>query len=147
MGTATLGAAALVSGLPSQPPGRRSAPDSFNVAFFLATHPTMLAKGQGMFEKLAGTKINWSEVGSGAEINTAVVAGSVDLGIGIGSSPTAAGLSQKIPYEVVAMSDNIGPAEDLVVRTAANIKTPADLRARRSRSRSARPRTSGCSGC
>ena len=29
------------------------------------------------------------------------------------------------------MSDNIGPAEDLVVRTAANIKAPADLRGKK----------------
>ena len=46
-------------------------------------------------------------------------------------APTAAGLSQQIPYEVVALSDNIGPAEDLVVRTAAGIKTPADLKGKR----------------
>jgi taurine transport system substrate-binding protein len=132
MGTATLSAAALVAGLPARSLlAAGKAPDNVNVAFFLATHPTMLAKSAGWWEQMAGTKITWSEVGSGAEINTAVAAGSVDVGLGIGSSPTAAGISQRIPYEVVALSDNIGPAEDLVVRTAAGIKAPADLRGKK----------------
>jgi taurine transport system substrate-binding protein len=132
MGTATVSAAALVAALPARSLlAAGAAPESFNVAFFLATHPTMIARGGGWFDKMSGAKINWSEVGSGAEINTAMMASSVDIGIGIGSSPTAAGISQGIPYQVIAMSDNIGPAEDLVVRTAAGIKTPADLKGKR----------------
>ena len=74
------------------------APDKINVAFFVETKPTMIAKGEGWFDKMAGGKINWSEVGSGAEINTAIAAKSVDIGLAIGSSPTAAGISQNLPY-------------------------------------------------
>jgi len=106
-------------------------PDMINAAFFVETKPTMIGKGQGWVEQSASAKFNWSEVGSGAEINTAMAAGSIDVAFSFGSSPAAAGISQSIPYEVVAMVDNIGPAEDMVVRKAANIKTPADFKGKK----------------
>ena len=74
----------------------RAAPAPVNVAFFVVTRPFMIAKGEGWIEEAAGGKVNWIEVGSGAEINTAIAAGSMDIGFGIGSSPTAAGISQGI---------------------------------------------------
>lgn len=108
----------------------RAAP-TINIAFFLSTSPFMISKGEGWVEDAMKTKVNWIEVGSGAEINTGVAAGSMDLGIGIGSSPTAAGISQGIPYEVIAMMDNIGPAEEMTVRKSANIKKPADFKGKK----------------
>lgn len=110
---------------------RAAGPEKINIAYFVGTSPTMIAKGDGWIEDLTKAKVNWIEVGSGAEINTAVAAGSVDIGIGIGSAPTAAGLSQGIGYEVVSILDNIGPAEELTVRTSANIKTVADLKGKK----------------
>jgi len=109
----------------------RAASAPLNCAFFLQTHPFMIAKSKGWMEEAVGAKINWIEVGSGAEINTGMAAGSMDIGFGIGSSPTAAGISQRIGYEVVGMLDNIGPAEELTVRTSAKIKTPADLKGKK----------------
>jgi taurine transport system substrate-binding protein len=127
-----LGGAALTAGLPARALlAAGKAPDKVNVAFFVETKPTMIAKGEGWFEKMAGGKINWSEVGSGAEINTAITAGSVDIGLAIGSSPTAAGISQSLPYQLIGMVDNIGPAEDMVVRKSANIKSPADFKGKK----------------
>jgi taurine transport system substrate-binding protein len=66
-------------------------------------------------------------MGSGAQINAGMVGGSLDMGIGIGSSPSAAGISQGIPYKVVAMLDNIGPAEEMTVRASDHITKPADF--------------------
>jgi len=109
----------------------KAAPPQVNIAFFLSTSPFMICKGQGWIEEAVKTKVNWIEVGSGAEINTGIAAGSMDLGYGIGSSPTAAGISQGIPYEVIAMMDNIGPAEEMTVRTSANIKTPGDFKGKK----------------
>jgi taurine transport system substrate-binding protein len=127
--SAGLGAAALLGTAPRR--ARAAGPETINIAYFVGTSPTMLAKGGGWIEDLTKAKVNWIEVGSGAEINTAVAAGSVDIGLGIGSSPTAAGLAQGIGYQVIAMLDNIGPAEEMSVRTAANIKTPADFRGKK----------------
>jgi taurine transport system substrate-binding protein len=122
IGAATLAAPALL---------RAATPDVVNIAYFVETKPTMVAKGLGWFQDQAKTKLNWIEVGSGAEINTAVAAGSVDIGLGIGSSPTAAGLAQGIPYKLIGMLDNIGPAEEMTVRKAANIHKPADFKGKK----------------
>ena len=106
-------------------------PATVNVGFFTETKPTMIAKGEGWFDAGTGGKLNWTEVGNGAEINTAIAAGIRDFGLAIGSSPTAAGISQGLPYELIGMVDNIGPAEDMTVRIAANIKTPADFKGKK----------------
>jgi taurine transport system substrate-binding protein len=128
MGTVAANLAAVLA-LPRF--AKAALPPQINAAFFLSTSPFMMAKGEGWVQDLAKTKINWIEVSSGAEINTGVAAGSIDIGFGIGSSPTAAGISQGIPYEVVAMMDNIGPAEEMTVRKSANIKTPADFKGKK----------------
>lgn len=123
--TAAFGATALAM------PSIVRAATPINAAFFVGTSPFMIAKAEGWLDDVAKTKINWIEVGSGAEINTGMAAGGMDIGFGIGSSPTAAGIAQGIPYELVAMMDNIGPAEEMTVRTAANIKTPADFKGKK----------------
>jgi taurine transport system substrate-binding protein len=112
-------------------PAEAATPSKINVGFFVETKPTMIAKGEGWFEEAAKAKINWSEMGSGAEINTGMAAGSLDIGLAIGSSPTAAGISQGIPYQLIGMVDNIGSAEDMVVRKAANIKAAADFKGKK----------------
>jgi taurine transport system substrate-binding protein len=124
-------AAAATLALPAIRRARAAPASVINIAYFVETKPTMIAKGEGWFADAAKMKLNWVEVGSGAEINTAVVAGSVDIGIGIGSSPTAAGLSQGIPYKLIGMLDNIGPAEELTVRKSANIHSVADLKGKK----------------
>ena len=107
---------------------RAAAPDAVNLGFFTETKPTMIAKGLGWFDAAVGPKINWTEMGSGAEINTAIVAGSCDIGLATGSVATAAGIAQGLPFQLIGMVDNIGPAEEMVVRTSAGLKTPADFK-------------------
>jgi taurine transport system substrate-binding protein len=125
-GAAGLGVAAVLARRPA-----RAATPTINIGYFVETKPTMIAKAQGWFADAAKANINWIEVGSGAQINAGVVAGSIDVGIGIGSSPSAAGISQGIPYKVVAMLDNIGPAEEMTVRASDNIKSPADFKGKK----------------
>ena len=131
-GAAGLGAAGI--GLAGAMPAVRALaadPVTINVAYFVETKPTAIAKARNWFEQESGAKINWIEVGSGAQINAGVVGGSIDIGIGIGSSPSAAGISQGIPYKVIAMLDNIGPAEEMTVRASENIRTPADFKGKK----------------
>jgi taurine transport system substrate-binding protein len=109
----------------------RAAVPTINIGYFVETKPTMIAKAQGWFEDEAKAKINWIEVASGAQINAGVVGHSIDIGIGIGSSPTAAGLSQGIPYKLIAMLDNIGAAEELTVRASDSIKSLADFKGKK----------------
>jgi taurine transport system substrate-binding protein len=128
---AGIGAGAAALGVLPALPASAAVPDTANIAFFTETKPTEIAKGLGWFTEATKARINWSEVGSGAEINTAIAAGSVDIGLGIGSAPTAAGISQGIPYQLVGIIDDIGPAEELTVRKSSNIKTPADLKGKK----------------
>lgn len=122
------GMAAGTAALAGWPSGARAAPERVNVGFFLETKPTMIAKGLGWFDEMAGSRMNWTEFGSGAEINTAMVAGSCDIGMAIGSVAVSAGIAQGLPFQLVGMVDNIGPAEDLVVRASARLRAPADFR-------------------
>jgi taurine transport system substrate-binding protein len=121
------GATALIG------PGRSRAatPATVNVGFFTETKPTMLAKGEGWFEAGTGGKMSWMEMGSGADINAAITAGSCDLGLSTGSAATAAGIAQGLPLKLIGMVDNIGPAEEMTVRTAAGFQTPADFKGKK----------------
>ena len=111
--------------------GWAAAPGAVNIGFFTETKPTMIAKGEGWFEAGAGGKLTWTEMGSGADINTAITAGSCDIGLATGSAATAAGIAQGLPFKLVGMVDNIGPAEEMTVRTAASIKTAADFKGKK----------------
>ncbi len=59
--TAGVGASVL-----AMPAIARAAPTQVNIAFFLSTSPSAIAKGEGWIDEAAKTKVNWIEVGSGA---------------------------------------------------------------------------------
>jgi taurine transport system substrate-binding protein len=126
--SALLGGAALaVAGRAA----RAAAPDGVKIGFFTETKPTMIAKGLGWFEDAMKSKAAWTEYGSGAEINTAIVANGCDIGLATGSVATASGLAQGLPFQLVGMVDNIGPAEEMTVRKASGIKSPADFKGKK----------------
>ncbi|MEV7640516.1 ABC transporter substrate-binding protein [Streptomyces rubiginosohelvolus] len=89
----------------------------------------LIVKEKGWLEKaLPDYDIKWTKFDSGASINTAFVAGSVDLAA-IGSSPVARGLSAplNIPYEVTWVLDVAGDNEALVARDGSKISSVKDL--------------------
>ena len=93
----------------------------------------LVVKNQGLLEKaLPDYAITWTKFDSGASINTAFVAGSVDIAA-IGSSPVARGLSAplNIPYQVAFVLDVAGDNEALVARNGAGIKDVAGLRGKK----------------
>ncbi|MFC9997673.1 glycine betaine ABC transporter substrate-binding protein [Nocardia sp. NPDC127526] len=83
-------------------------------------------------EALPDYNIAWTKFDSGADINTAFIAGRVDFGA-LGSSPVARGLSAPlhIPYQVAFVLDVAGDNEALVARNGTGIETIADLRGKR----------------
>ncbi|MFC6082676.1 taurine ABC transporter substrate-binding protein [Sphaerisporangium aureirubrum] len=83
-------------------------------------------------EALPGYRITWTKFDSGADINTAFVAKSVDIAA-IGSSPVARGLSAplNIPYQVAFVLDVAGDNEALVARDGSGITTIAGLRGKK----------------
>ena len=102
-------------------------PSEVRIATFSETNPTAILQAQGTLDKALGTKVAWKDVGSGGAFNTVVATGAMDIGLGIGTSPTAAGLAQGIPYKVIAVCDNIAGAEEMTVRKSSNIKKPSDF--------------------
>jgi len=71
-------------------------------------------------------KINWKQFDSGRDVNTAIAAGSVDLGL-VGTSPAGAGIARGVPYEVIWIHDLEGENESLVVKKGRGIKSVKDL--------------------
>ncbi|MFF1920924.1 ABC transporter substrate-binding protein [Streptomyces sp. NPDC058221] len=89
----------------------------------------LIVKEKGWLEKaLPDYTIKWTKFDSGASINTAFVAGAVDLAA-IGSSPVARGLSKplNIPYQVTWVLDVAGENEALVARDGSKISSVKDL--------------------
>ncbi len=115
-----LGAAA-VSDLRAQ-----AKPEKVTIAFQVIPNEEIIAKGLGWHEQAMGVKIDWKQFDSGRDVNTAMAAGSVDLGL-VGSSPAAAGIAAGVPYEVIWIYDVIGENEALVAKKGKGIKEVKDL--------------------
>ncbi|MGW3564243.1 taurine ABC transporter substrate-binding protein [Streptomyces sp. NPDC000941] len=89
----------------------------------------LIVKDRGWLEKaLPDHHVTWTKFDSGASINTAFLAKSVDIAA-IGSSPVARGLSAplNIPYRVIWVLDVAGENEALVARKGTGISDVRDL--------------------
>ncbi|MFK3728827.1 glycine betaine ABC transporter substrate-binding protein [Streptomyces sp. NPDC088090] len=88
------------------------------IAYQAIPNADLVVKNQRLLEKaLPDADVKWVRFESGGDVNTAVIAGSVDLGLA-GSSPVTKGLSAplNIPYKVVWIHDLIGDNEALVAK-------------------------------
>ncbi|MFI5807025.1 glycine betaine ABC transporter substrate-binding protein [Streptomyces sp. NPDC051561] len=88
------------------------------IAYQAIPNADLVVKNQRLLEKaLPDVSVKWVKFDSGGDVNTAVIAGSVDLGLA-GSSPVTKGLSAplNIPYKVLWIHDLIGDNEALVAR-------------------------------
>jgi taurine transport system substrate-binding protein len=115
--------------------GNTAAPDRKTIRIAYQAFPSgdLIVKNQGLLEKaLPDYEITWTKFDSGASINTAFVAGSVDIAA-IGSSPVARGLSAplNIPYQVAFVLDVAGDNEALVARDGTGITDVAGLRGKK----------------
>jgi taurine transport system substrate-binding protein len=107
----------------SASPTAAGAPKEIRIAYQLIPNGDLIVKDQGWLEAaFPGTTIKWVKFDSGADVNTAIIGGSVDIGLA-GSSPVAAGLSSpmNIAYKVPWIHDVIGAAESLVVKNSAGV--------------------------
>ena len=110
-----------------------SADKTIRIAYQKFPSGDLIVKNQKLLEKaLPDYTIKWSAFDSGASINTAYVAKSIDVAA-IGSSPVARGLSQplNIPYQVAFVLDVAGDNEALVARNASGVTDVAGLRGKK----------------
>lgn len=113
--------------------GRDPEKKTIRLAYQAFPSGDLIVKNQGWLEKeLPDYKITWTKFDSGASINTAFVAGSIDIAA-IGSSPVARGLSAplNIPYQVAFVLDVAGDNEALVARNGSNVNAVTDLRGKK----------------
>lgn len=88
------------------------------IAYQAIPNADLIVKNQRLLEKaLPDADVKWVKFESGGDVNTAVIAGSVDLGLA-GSSPVTKGLSAplNIPYKVLWIHDLIGDNEALIAK-------------------------------
>ncbi|MCP2343551.1 taurine ABC transporter substrate-binding protein [Actinomadura rupiterrae] len=98
-------------------------PKTLRIGYQLIPNGDLVVKDQRWLEKaLPNTRITWSRFDSGGDVNTAMIAGSIDIGLA-GSSPVTKGLSAplNIRYKVPWIFDVIGENEALVARKATGI--------------------------
>ncbi|MFI6239503.1 ABC transporter substrate-binding protein [Micromonospora sp. NPDC050795] len=106
---------------------------SLRLAYQAFPSGDLIVKNQQLLERaLPDYKITWTKFDSGASINTAFAAGSVDIAA-IGSSPVARGLSAplNLPYKVAFVLDVAGDNEALVARNGTGVASVSDLRGKK----------------
>jgi taurine transport system substrate-binding protein len=93
-------------------------PDKIRIAYQQVPNGDLVVKNLGYLEDAFGpdVDIEWNLFASGGDVNQAVLAGSVDIGL-VGSSPASRGLSSGIEYRVPWIFDVIGSAEALVAQS------------------------------
>ncbi|MFF2779366.1 ABC transporter substrate-binding protein [Streptomyces sp. NPDC058052] len=116
--TALLALAATACGGAATADGEGSGKVRVRIAYQAIPNADLVVKNQRLLEKaLPEAEIRWVRFDSGGDVNTAVIAGAVDLGL-LGSSPVTKGLSAPldIPYKVLWIHDLIGDNEALVAK-------------------------------
>lgn len=113
--------------------GGDSSKKAIRIAYQAFPSGDLIVKNQGLLEKaLPDYQITWTKFDSGASINTAFVAKSVDIAA-IGSSPVARGLSAplNIPYQIAFVLDVAGDNEALVARNGSGVTGIASLKGKK----------------
>lgn len=122
-----LAAAVLTSGFASGKSEENSGkPKKIVIGFQAIPNGQIISKDFGWLEDATGIPVQWVQVNSGSELNTGIAAGSIDIGLS-GSSGIAAGIANKVPFDVIWIHDIIGDNEALVVKKDSGINSVKDL--------------------
>lgn len=105
-------------------------PPKLRIAYQAIPNGDLIVKQQGSLEKAVGVPVEWQQFDSGADVNRAIAAGSVDIGLA-GSSPVSNGIASGLPYKVAWIYDIIGDAEQLAVKTSAGANDVAGLKGKK----------------
>jgi taurine transport system substrate-binding protein len=104
-------------------------PAQLRIGYQVIPNAELLVKAMGTAEKaFPKSQVSWKAFESGRSVNAAMAASSLDLGL-VGSTGTAIGIANQLPYQVYFLHNIIGDNEALVVR--GNIRSLAELRGKK----------------
>ncbi|MBN8866973.1 MAG: aliphatic sulfonate ABC transporter substrate-binding protein [Solirubrobacterales bacterium] len=104
------------------------APSEIRIGYQLIPNGDLIVKNEGWLEDaFPDSTIKWVKFDSGGDVNTAVAAGSIDIGLA-GSAPVSNGVSSGIAYKVPWIHDVIGDAESLAVKSDSGVTDVAGLK-------------------
>jgi taurine transport system substrate-binding protein len=109
--------------------GNFAKPSQLNLAYQVIPNGDPIVKHEKWLEndpKFKGMKVDWKQFDSGADVNRAMAANGVDLGLS-GTTPVAVGVTTGISYEVPWIYDIEGRNEALVVKKSSGINSVKDL--------------------
>ncbi|MDE2572176.1 MAG: ABC transporter substrate-binding protein [bacterium] len=109
--------------------GSFAKPQAIHLAYQVIPNGDPIVKHEKWLEndpKLKGVSIDWHEFNAGADVNRAVAANSVDVGLA-GSTPVSVGLTSGLAYQVPWIYDIEGANEALAVKKSSGIKSLKDL--------------------
>jgi taurine transport system substrate-binding protein len=105
------------------------------IKFTMGWQPTMngarffIAEAEGLFAQ-EGLELNLVKFTAGPPFFAAFQSGSIDVGF-LGFQPAVTGIAQGIPIKIVAVENDAGGAEGLVVRQDSGIRSLSDLRGKK----------------
>ncbi len=97
-------------------------PSEVRFAYAGSPRVWILAKADGSFDKVFGTKVRWIPFASGADVLTLFAAREIDIAR-FGSSPAAAAITRKLPIEIIGVSGVIATSERLIAREAKGVRS------------------------
>ena len=135
LGLASLGLALTFTACSSKTventPTSGNMPDEIRVGYQIIPNAELLAKSKGLVEEnLPGVKVKWIKHSSGGDVNRAMAAGELDVGL-VGSVPVSTGIATDLPYQVYFIHDIIGDNEALAVRTDSGIVRLEDVKGKK----------------
>lgn len=89
--------------------------NTVRIAYQVIPNSAPIVKHEGWLEDETDMDVEWRQYDAGADVNQAVAAGAVDIGL-VGSTLVANGIAVGLPYEVPWIYDVIGDNEALVAK-------------------------------
>lgn len=108
--------------------GESGLPEEIRIGYWATPNAELLVKESGALEELyLDVTVTWTEFTSGADILTAMQAGSIDFST-IGTPPGTTGIANDYPFKVYYLEDIIGEMEGLIVKEDSGINSLEDLK-------------------
>ncbi|WP_193342997.1 ABC transporter substrate-binding protein [Pseudarthrobacter sp. AB1] len=106
--------------------GSFAQPETASIGYFAEPNQYMSLKTGTALSTGLTTQFQWKSFNSGADVNTAMASGALDMSY-IGGSPAASGIAQGLNYKIIGMYYVAGENEALIAKSSSGVKAVEDL--------------------